>query len=280
MRRLFCFLLLANMFGCSSGGADGSKHDPGVPPISSPTGFSVEANRDGSVSVAWQESGDLTYDLYSSTDPSLDPANYSAYDQSGYAQNVRSPHQFTPSEASETYTFKLVARSHSSQSDPATATAYTRFSISQEEPSRYVDALLNLEVKRCSEGQQYDYLAEQCLNDAKRYTPAELSTHLEAAGDGWRLPTTAELDGLSPCNLSGIQPVCVPRAYANIITDFFLGSSIAAYYDVTAQQPYFENGRYWHMAHGFPDEYRGVKVNYGSSPVMYAVLVRSLTEDR
>lgn len=276
MGRLIYIFILAQALGCSSSsGGESSPDSPSEPPILSPTGFSVSPNKDGSVTVDWNSSLGIAYDLYSSTDAALDPDNYSVYDHAEFKKDVLPPHQFIPAEPAETYTFKLIARSGSNQSDPAEATAYTRFSISEENPSIYFDALEKLEVKRCSEGQQYDYLSEQCQNNAVRYTPNELSTHLDNVSDGWRLPTTEELDSLSPCNLSGTQAACVPRSKASVIMDFFIGSTIAAYYDLTALEPYLDRGSYWHMAHGFPDDYRGVMVNYGSSPSMHAVLVRT-----
>lgn len=276
MRRIVCVLLVIQIFGCSSGGSSGSPASPSEQLLSSPAAFSVTPHRDGSVMVTWEQSTGITYDLYTSTDPAFDPENYSVYDNSAYERNVGSPHIFNPANPAETYTFKLFARDSSAQSAPAVATAYTRFITSVDDPSIYFDALLDLEVKRCSEGQQYDFFTEQCLNDAVRFTPGELAVYLNDVEGGWRLPTTTELDGLSPCNLSGTQAACVPQSEAYIITDFFLGSAVAAYYDQTALQPYLDDGGYWHMSHGFPDDYRVGRVNYGSNPNMLAVLVRTV----
>ncbi len=281
MRGLSCVLLLAQLAGCSSGGSAGGSstaQPPADPVVSSPRQLLATAGTDGLVLVSWNASAGLAYDLYFSTDPAVTPENYSVYDNAGLVQGVHPPFEFHPDEPGETYTLKLIARSDSGRSEPATATAYTRFIVSSADPAVYVDRLLDLEIKRCSEGQQYDYLARQCQGDAARYSPDGLAAHMALTGDDWRLATTAEMQAISPCGDADSQLLCVPENRAYIIADFFLGSSDALYYDITALQPAFKDGTYWHMGHGFPDEHILVGANYGSSPSMHALLVRSLGE--
>lgn len=262
--------------GGSSGAVKVVNPVTAAPVISSPSGFSVSFNLEGSVVVGWNKRLGESYNLYISSDKNFEIENYSIYDNSSLEINVTPPFIFNIEEPAESYTFKIVARNKNTSSDALAVSAYTRFSISSSDPSVYVDAKQGLDVRRCSEGQQYDALAEVCTGTAALYTPSELSLHLASLDNEWRLPTTEEINELSPCPLmSSGNTNCVPNNQSSVIMELFLGSGIANYYDITAIKPYSQDGKRWHRSHGFPSEYGYSSVNYGSNPEMHAVLVRN-----
>ncbi len=285
MRALLCILFLIQIAGCSSGGsADASAPRPPGEPYESvvhiPQQFLASANTDGTVLLQWRAERGLTYEVYSSSDPALEPENYSVYDNAGFEQNVLPPFVFNPPEKALSYTFKIIARRGASQSLPATDSAYTRFIVSHDDPSIYFDPVLNLQIKRCAQGQQYDHLTDECRSDATQFTAAQITAHMDLVGDGWRLPTTKELDGLGPCDFLATRPACVPAEMAPVIADFFIGSNLAPYFDSTVLEPLYlqiesTNALYYHV-HNFPDHARAGSARYDSEAIkLHALLVRS-----
>ena len=276
MKKLLLTAGIIQLISCGSGSsgntANAGNDNTNIAP---PSGFSATFDRAHSVTLDWDSKSGISYDVYASSNENFDVENYSAYENSSLKLNAVTPYVFNIDQPTESYTFKIVARDDNAESSPAITSVYTRFSIPNEDSSMYYDAHQNLYVKRCSEGQQYDYLAEDCIGTAIRYTPSELSMHLTSIDRQWRLPTTEELDGLSVCRNSGERPTCVPQELSSLILDLFLGSGVASYYDITAIQPYFQDGMRWHRVHSFPTGSRFGSVNFGTNPNMHAVLVKT-----
>jgi hypothetical protein len=82
------------------------------------------------------------------------------------------------------------------------------------------DLALGIEWMRCSVGQRWDSEQKTCWGDAIRLNHEEIAEAVEQAnaqlGDGWRLPTRAELESLvcATCDPPKIDQVMFPNTMA------------------------------------------------------------------
>jgi len=82
------------------------------------------------------------------------------------------------------------------------------------------DLALGIEWMRCSVGQRWDPEQKTCWGEAIRLNHEEIAEVIEQAnaqlGDGWRLPSRAELESLvcAECDAPKIDPVMFPNTMA------------------------------------------------------------------
>lgn len=186
-------LTMMAVTACGGGGGD-SEGGGGAPDIAAPQELSA-SSRLNSATLSWQPvDGANTYNLYYATDPGVEPSNYGAFDGGTLVQDVVSPHTVDGLSAEPVYHFITTAVAGSESSASNEAKAVPRY---DERGDVVIDAVNDLEWRRCVHGQSWDADSRSCIGDPQRIDRA---TALSLADNGWRRPTRAELLTLAFCS--------------------------------------------------------------------------------
>ncbi|MEZ9538944.1 DUF1566 domain-containing protein [Shewanella sp. 10N.286.51.B8] len=185
------FLISFLLTGCGD-----STSAPSTPDPITPTDVTAISSK-GNVVINWTSKTSEKYDLYISTEESIEFNNYASYDNSEWIKDIYPPYSFKPTDYSQVYFFAVVAKTEQQESEQsAIVSAIPRY---LDNGSTITDLNTMLTWDRCSVGQTWDDAKKACVGEVTRMSHDQATKYATSQGNEWRLPELSELTTLVFC---------------------------------------------------------------------------------
>lgn len=192
-RMLVVIIFALCIQGC--GGSSSNESESTVVLLNSPINIQDSIDDKG-ITLAWSPvEGAESYNIYYSTDSSLNMKNYAVYENSAWIRNVKSPYVLSDLKPANFYYFIITAVKGSNESNGTKVhSVMTRYKIIGKSQDIVQDTMTNLEWQRCSLGQMWNLLTKNCDGVAAKYNFKNIPKI-----EGWRVPTVDEMLTLVYC---------------------------------------------------------------------------------
>lgn len=203
--------LLISSCGGGGGGGNGGGNNTAAPAVPSNV---IATSSGSSVSLEWDMSSGIQYDVYYSSDKDMQTNGYAVYENSGLVVNATSPLVLGSLATAKSYYFIVKAKASGLESAPSSkAWAVTRYTFAGTNSEFIVDSVSGLTWERCLFGQTWNNSTKSCDGVATILSESQAYNMKTPGPDGWRISSPAELGSLAFCNGESVpyfRPQAVP----------------------------------------------------------------------